>query len=158
VGQEIDGFDLAATASGSVTVVDEASVSRMAEQALVASVPAGQQLVDGTTRVDLGEPTVEGQAVRYPATAAALVIAPVDPAEVRAAVAGKTVEEARQALVPYGDATLTVWPAWVTTVPTYDFRLDVKVTTESPAGGGPGASPSSAAPSPSTPPSAPANP
>jgi hypothetical protein len=60
------------------------------------------------------------------------VIQPVDAEEVRQAVAGKSVEEARAALVPYGDATITVWPDWVTTVPTYDFRLQVTVTTELP--------------------------
>jgi hypothetical protein len=150
VGQEVDGFDLAATATGSVTVVDETSVTRMAEAALLASVPAGDRLVPGSTSVDLGEPTVQGQAVRYPVTASAKVVTPLDPADVRAAVAGKPVAQAQQAIAGYGDATISVWPSWVTAVPTYDFRLDVQVVTEGAGGGSsPGPSATGGAGSPS---------
>jgi hypothetical protein len=143
------GFDLAGSATGSVTVVDEAAVTRMAEAALVASVPAGDRLVPGSTRVDLGEPTVQGQAVRYPVTASAKSVTPVDPAAVRVAVAGKPADEARRALASFGEGTIELWPSWASSVPTYDFRLDVQVVTEGEAGTSPAPSGSPASPAPS---------
>ena len=140
VGQEVPGFDLAATATGSVTAVDEASVTALAAARLAGSVPTGRELVEGSTRVDVGEPSVAGQAIRFPVSATAEMTRPVDVGEIRRAVAGRTLAAAREAAAAFGDATISVWPAWVTTIPTLDFRLAVDVRTDVP-GPGPGPSP-----------------
>ncbi len=140
VNQEVPGFDLSMTATGSVTAVDEASVTALATARLTGSVPAGRQLVDGSVRIDLGEPSVAGQVVRFPVSATAELTRPVDPVAVRRAVAGRTLEAARAAAAAFGDATVTVWPDWVTTVTTLDFRLAVDVRTDLP-GSSPGPSP-----------------
>ena len=49
---------------------------------------------------------------------------------IRRAVKGLSVDDARERLRDYGDATVDVWPGWVTSITTYDFRLDVRVVSD----------------------------
>jgi hypothetical protein len=51
----------------------------------------------------------------------------VDPAQLRALVKGKTRAEALAALAPFGSATVSLWPDWVTTVTGIDGRLALTV-------------------------------
>jgi hypothetical protein len=51
----------------------------------------------------------------------------LDPDELEALVLGMTPEEASAALAPYGRATITISPDWATTIPTYDFRVEVTI-------------------------------
>jgi len=132
VGREVAGFDLGLGATGRVTAVDPEVVRAIARQRLLAAVLPGQQLVDGSIRVELGEPAIEGEAVSFPVTAEGQVVEPVDEAEIRARIAGLPVADAEALLAGLGDATVAVWPDWVTTIPTYGFRLDVKVSTDVP--------------------------
>ncbi len=136
--QEIESFELGLTATGSVTAVDIDAVRALAEQRLRETIPPGDELVGDSVQVDLGEPAVSGEAITFPVTAGAFVVPPVDAKQVRLAVSGRPVDEARRTLAEYGDATITVWPGWVSSIPTYDFRVEVTVRTETPAAGGPG--------------------
>ncbi len=127
VGQEIASFDLAARATGEVTVVDESAVEVVAEDRLADAVDPGHDLVPGSGRVDVGTPTVAGTTVEFPVSTTGQQIARLDPAELELLVLGKTPEEAVAALVPYGSAEVELSPDWAATIPTYDFRVEVVV-------------------------------
>jgi len=62
-------------------------------------------------------------------------VAVVDPIELRALVKGKTAAEAKAALQPYGDATVTLWPSWVSTVTGVDARLSITVASQAGSAG-----------------------
>jgi hypothetical protein len=148
VGQEVEAFELGLQATGSVTAVDPEAVRALARQRLLDEIQPGQQLVDGSVQVDLGKPVFAGEAVTFPVAAEGQVVEPVDGATIRAEIAGLPVADARAILAAYGDATVTVWPDWVTTIPTNGFRLDVTVTTDVPTPSGEGTPAPSAADTP----------
>jgi hypothetical protein len=151
VGKALETFDLTLTAKGSVIAVDSRPVRAIAEAQLAALVTANHHLVDGSTAIDVGEGTVgeDGQ-VTFQATARATQVSVVDASAIPAMVKGKTAAEAKAALVAFGDATVTLWPDWATTVTSVDARLSVTVEGGSGAGGaGPSASPGPGSPRPS---------
>ncbi|MFL5778507.1 MAG: baseplate J/gp47 family protein [Chloroflexota bacterium] len=127
VGQELDSFDLGVHSTGSVIAVDETPIQGLAADRLAGSVAAGHQLVDGSTAVDVGAARVDGQRVAFPATASARQVVTVDPALVRAAIRGRSIDDARAALARFGDVKLSVWPDWVTSITTVDPRVDVTI-------------------------------
>ncbi len=127
VGKEATEFDLGLTGQGSVIAVDESPLREIAEARVRAQIAANHVLVDGSLSVEVGDPVVEGEIIRFPVTASARQTVVVDPAEIRAAVKGKPVEEARRLLEGYGTVSIEVWPDWVTTIPTLDARLEVLV-------------------------------
>lgn len=143
VGQQQSSFDLALTSTGSVLAVDTSLVASVADQRLRASVPAGEDLLAGSTHVEVGKGTVAGGKVTFPATATAMVVRRIDPAAVRAAVRGRSLADARAALEAFGDATVVAWPDWVSSIPSDDSRVAIDISY---AGGstepasGPGAS------------------
>ncbi|MEP6680785.1 MAG: hypothetical protein ABJB65_04835, partial [Chloroflexota bacterium] len=51
----------------------------------------------------------------------------LDPATVRAQVAGLSADAARSALARYGSVDLQLWPGWVTAVPSLEWRIDVVI-------------------------------
>ncbi|MFI5101622.1 MAG: baseplate J/gp47 family protein, partial [Actinomycetes bacterium] len=156
LGQAVATFDYTLVSTGSVTTIDRTSVTVVAEGRLRAEVPAGSQLVDGSVLVDLGTPVPQGQAVAIPASARAQVVVPVDASTIRHRVEGLSAADAQRALAGLGDVAISLWPFWVTTVPSYDFRVDVRIVSSAGRGSGsPTASPSApatVAPSVGTPP------
>jgi hypothetical protein len=127
VGQEIETFSLELVAPASVTVVDESPVAQVAETRLRTSVRPGHDLVADSINIGVGEPTVEGAEVTFPVTASARQLRRVDATDLREAIKGKPIEEARRLLGDYGQVDLEVWPAWVGSIPTFDFRLELSV-------------------------------
>ncbi len=79
----------------------------------------------------------DGDLVDFRVTANAAAIPNLDPAALRDEIKGRSVDEAKQILGRYGTVTIDTWPGFVSSIPTLDFRLDLKV-----AGASPGASPS----------------
>jgi Baseplate J-like protein len=138
VGQEVETFELAATATGTVTTVDAAPVRTIAEARLDASVEPGHQLVAGSSEVTESPAVVEGDRITYPVVATARQIALLDPARLKAEIIGKPLAEARTILEAYGDTVLQVWPDWVGTIPTIESRVEVSV--EGPVASGDGTS------------------
>jgi hypothetical protein len=135
VGQAVPTFDLKLTASGTVIAVDPRPVREIAQQQLTAKVGAGHRLVDGSVQIDVGEGTVgEDGAVSFQATANAERVPILDANQLRALVKGRTKAEAEAALAPFGTAKVTLWPDWVSTVPSVDARLDLKVDETGAAG------------------------
>ena len=127
VGQEVESFDLGATATGTVIAVDAAPVRAIAEARLQASVEAGHELVDGSGEITEAPAVVEGETIAYPVVVTARQVAILDPAALEAEILGTSLEEARAALGAYGDVELEVWPDWVGTIPTLDARVEVTV-------------------------------
>jgi hypothetical protein len=95
--------------------------------------------------IDVGDGTVgEDGEVTFQASARATQVAIVDANALRSLVKGKTAAEAQAALVPYGSASVTLWPSWVSTITGVDARLTLTVDDGTPVKGGPSASPASA--------------
>jgi hypothetical protein len=147
VGQEVPTFTLGLSASGTVIAVDATPVRSIAEGRLLQRVGSDHRLVPGSTDIQVGAGVVGADGtVSFTATARARRVLIVDPDSLRSLVKGRSAADARAALMPYGDAKVDLWPAWVSTVTGFDARLTVTVVG---AGGttGPGASPAT---SPST--------
>jgi hypothetical protein len=150
VGQQVAQFTLAASATGTAIAVDETPVTSVAEARLRAQVPPGYDLVAGSVNVQVGTPTVNGAVVTFPTTATASQVQRLDPAALEAEVRGLPVDQARETLAKYGTVTITTWPDWVSSIPTYDFRVDLTVEATAPVeSASPGASGSGAPSSPS---------
>jgi hypothetical protein len=62
-----------------------------------------------------------------PVTATGESTVDVDPQEVTNRVAGLTADEAEAALEDFGNATVELWPEWVASVPTMEWRVEVVV-------------------------------
>ena len=157
VGRAEETFDLELTATGSVVAVDPRPVRTIAEGQLADEIGADHRLVPGSVDIEVGEGTVgeDGQ-ITFLATARAARVRTVDPATLRPLVINRSAADARAALAPYGDAVVTLWPDWVTTVTGVDSRLTITVEDDGSAGAGPSPSPAgSSTPRASRPPSIP---
>ncbi len=144
VGQEVDGFDLTATASATALAVDEAAVLTVAEANIISSVDPGNALVEGSSEVDPAPAVIANGVVTFPVVVTARQVLDIDPAAIKAEILGRSLDDARAILRRYGEVELTVWPDWVATIPTIDLRVDVRaatpITVETP-GPSPAASP-----------------
>jgi len=127
VGDEVESFELTATATGTATAVDVAQVESIAEQRLLDNVAPGARLVLGSVVVTRGDPIVTGSVVTFPVTATASQIRPLDADALKAEVLGLPIDEAEAVLDRHGAVTITAWPDWVTTVPTIDSRVTLTV-------------------------------
>jgi hypothetical protein len=105
-------------------------------------VPEGDALLEGATEVTLGEARLDGERLVVEAEVTGASVASVEPATIVDRVAGLTAQAAEQELADVGDATVELWPPWVTTVPELPWRVEVEIT------GGDAGTPS---PGPSTP-------
>ena len=127
VDQEVAQFDLAATATGTVVAVDQAPILALGQDRLTVAVPVGREMVAGSAAVSVGPGAVDGQRVHFSVTARADTTPTIDEATIRAQLKGRSAADAQAYLAPYGDATVTLWPGWATTIPTFDARVDLRV-------------------------------
>ena len=127
LNQERASFDLAATGTATATAANLATVRSLAERKIRARVGDGHALVEGSVVVTLGSPAAVGAVISVPVVATGLQAATVDVDQLRAAIKGKTVEEAKSYLSKYGDAEVSISPFWVSTISGFDFRIDVRV-------------------------------
>jgi hypothetical protein len=143
VNQQVSSFSLAASASGSVTMADLSALRGLAERKITGSVRDGYALVEGSLTLEMGASTADGPAVTVPLTAAAAEAPKVDADELRGAVKGKSIEQARKYLSQYGTVEIKSWPGlWSSDVAGWDFRIDMRVVEPvSHAGSGPSATP-----------------
>jgi hypothetical protein len=123
VGTAAAQFDLAATAEGTALGVDPAPLTGIAETRLRAKVKAGWTLVDGSITPLVGTPSVIGEVISYPVTVAGTQIHDVNVAALVASIRGLVLAEARSRLDDYGDVEVTLWPDWVSTIPTRIDRI-----------------------------------
>jgi baseplate J-like protein len=127
IGNEVESFELELRSTGSVTAVDQSLVTTLAADRIRAAVSADHTVVDGSLQADVGGPSVEGEAVVFPVTARAVQVRVLDAPRLIGIIKGKPIPQARAALAPFGDVRVTVWPDWVSSIPTIDGRIDLKV-------------------------------
>ena len=127
IDQEVAQFDLGVTATGTVVAVDQAPILALGEARLAAAVPAHRDMLAGSVLVTVGPGSVDGQRVRFGVTARAESAPRVDESALRTQLKGRSPAEARAILAAYGDTTVTLWPDWVTTIPTSDSRVELRV-------------------------------
>ena len=132
VDREVDTFTLDSSATGTATAVRLALVSQLGDSLIRREVAPDRSLVKDSVLVDVGPGEPDGPSVVYEVTASAQQIGSVDASAVRESIRGRSLGEARERLRDYGDATLDVWPGWVTDIPTLDFRLEVRVIADVP--------------------------
>jgi hypothetical protein len=142
VGLEIASFELSATASGTAIAVDETPIGQVAEAQLVESLEPGYSLVEGSIESTVGEPTISGATVTFPASATALQVRELDAAELEPLILGLTPTEAEAVLDEYGVTEIELWPDWASTIPTFEARVELTVDGPAPDGS-PSAAPSS---------------
>jgi hypothetical protein len=126
-GKEVESFTLGLSAAGTVLAVDQSPLDAIAKAALAGAVTPGYGLVDGSTRVVVGEPSVTDGIVTFPIAGSARQLRPVDGAALREKVMGLTEAEARRILEPYGTVSVVLWPGFVTAIPTFDQRVTLTV-------------------------------
>jgi hypothetical protein len=132
LNQQLASFQLDASATGTAVVADLASVRKLAEGRVKSAVKGGYSLVDGSISTDLGAATTQAGAVVVPVTAQGRQTRIVDVGQVRAAVQGMSVEQARTYLGQYGHVDISVSPGWASTMPSFDFRIDLQLVEASP--------------------------
>jgi hypothetical protein len=121
-------FTLQADATATVTAVDEAPLAGMGDSAIRAAVTPGWQIRADSIQVGVGDGTVgEDGTVSFSVTASALEHRPLDAASLKANVLGKTRAQAEAALAAYGEVDISLWPFWVTSVPTNADRVSLTV-------------------------------
>ncbi|HEX7612859.1 MAG TPA: baseplate J/gp47 family protein, partial [Candidatus Limnocylindrales bacterium] len=142
VNQDGASFDLACTGTGTATLTDMTAVKALGERRVKAAVQTGYELVESSVTTELGTPVAQGSAVVVPVTVRATQVLVVDPNVIRAGVKGKSLDEARTFAARYGTAEISVSPDWASTMPSFDFRIDVQLIlppTVSGSGASPGA-------------------
>ena len=146
VGQEVESFELSLASTGTVTGVDTSPVSTIAETRVRETVAADHRLVESSIQIDIGEALVQGQDVSFPVTVRATQVRVLDAEALRGQVKGRSLAEARSILEQVGDVDMSVWPDWVTTIPTIDARLQLEVGPAAPTAAPVAAPSGSAAP------------
>lgn len=131
LNQGVASFDLSASATGTAVVADMSAVRSVAETRLRGAVRSGYNLVAGSIATQLGTAKTQGEAVLVPVTAEGLQTPIVDAGVLREAVLGKTVEEARTYLAQFGRVDISVDPGWASNMPSWDFRIDVRLSAPS---------------------------
>src|SRR5664280_58061 len=140
VNQDGPSFDLACTGTGTATVADMTAVRALGERRVKTAVQTGYELVESSVATELGTPVAQGAAVVVPVTVRATQVLVVDSNVIRAGVKGKSLDDARTFAARYGTAEISVSPDWASTMPSFDFRIDVQLILP-PTPGGSGASP-----------------
>jgi hypothetical protein len=127
VGQEVESFDLGGSASGTVLTVDTAPLEAIAAARLESSVDAGYTIVEGSSEVEVDPAVVEGAAITFPVRATAREVAVLDAEAIAAEIRGLPLADAQAVLDRYGTASISVWPEWVSTIPTVDGRVTLVI-------------------------------
>ena len=111
-------------------VVDRDEVIPLAEARLADDanvVPSGHELLPDATRVTIGDARRDGNSIVVSVSVAGASTPVIDRDEVIDRVRGQSLERAHDALVELGQPSIELWPGWVASVPTLDWRIDVRV-------------------------------
>jgi len=127
LNQSAATFQLDCQATGTATMADMTSVVALAERRARASVRTGYALVEGSVTTQVGATITQGSALVVPVTVQAVEVPDVDVGQLKAAVLGKSLDEARSYLSQYGQVDISVSPDWSSTMPSFDFRIDLQV-------------------------------
>ena len=133
VGTEATEFSLGAAADGTALGVDPAPIAAVADARLRSRMTAGWTLLPDSTALGIGAPTVIGEVISYPVEIGATQVRDVDENAILAEIRGMLLSEARSRLDDYGDVAISVWPEWVTTIPTREDRVTLTLGQPQPA-------------------------
>jgi hypothetical protein len=86
------------------------------------------ELLPDATEVTIGEARQEGTTLVVATSVTGSAAATIDEEEVVDRVAGLSAGDAEAALSDLGDATVNLWPGWVSTVPDAAWRIDLVVS------------------------------
>ncbi len=111
------------------SVIDAARARLAADAGLL---PAGHELLPESVEVVLDEATLTGGVLTVPVEVTARTIGRIDIAEVRARIAGRSADEAESALADIGTPSVELWPGWVGTVPSLDWRVEIRIEEDAP--------------------------
>lgn len=159
LGDQVESFSLGVTATGSVTAVDETTVSALATARLRSTVAAGRDIVKDSVSATVGQGKVQGTQIVFGVKAVGQQVRRLVAADLRDQVKGLPVAEARTTLEAYGTTTIDLWPGFISSIPTNDFRINltiagaVPIEGSSPGPASPGAPGASPSPRPTTSPS-----
>ena len=129
VGQVEDSFTLDCQATGTVTLADMGNVTDLVKRKVGATVKSGYSLVDGSVTTKNSAGSMQGSAFVLPVTAQGMEVPTVDVGQLRRAIEGMTVDAARAYLSKYGDADISLSPGWGSTIPSFEFRIDIQLVT-----------------------------
>jgi hypothetical protein len=144
LNQEMDSFQLDCQATGTATMADLSGIVAMAERRARASVRTGYSLVASSITTKVGDTVTDGSALSVPVTVEAVQVPNLDSGVLRNLVLGKSLDEARSILSKYGDVKISVSPDWASSMPSFDFRIDLQLvvpTLEPSTSPSPGANP-----------------
>ncbi len=144
LNQAVSSFQLDCQATGTATAADLAGATALAERRVRAAVRTGYSIVENSVTTSVGTAIPSATTVVVPVTVQAAEVPVVDVATLRTAVLGKSLDDARTILSVYGKADISVSPGWASTMPSFDFRIDIQVVVPSEAPS-PGASASGGA-------------
>jgi hypothetical protein len=123
--------------------VERATIIERAEEQLAAdpsAMPPGHDLLPAATQVTIGAPRVEGDLLMVAVSVTGASAPRADPDGVLERVRGRSHAEAVAALGDLGEVSVELWPDWVTSVPQFDWRIDLRLHSV-PNEPGPSASP-----------------
>jgi hypothetical protein len=125
--------DIVVSAGGTVLGVDTSPVETIARSRLEAETAEGWSLDPASIALTLDDPFLVGDTVTFPFTIAGTQVHDVDRAAVIESIRGLILPEARTKLAAYGDAEVTLWPDWVTTIPENVDRIALTLAEPAPA-------------------------
>lgn len=120
-------FDLEASTTASVLAVDEAAVAKIAAEALRLTVDVGTIVYTDSAHADVGTGEVSQGDIVYEVLVSAPAYTPLDPANLKETLKGKTIAEARSILGELGAAEVSVWPDFLSNLPDDVRRIDLTI-------------------------------
>jgi hypothetical protein len=133
VDQDVASFHLDCKATGTAIVTSVAAITDLAKARLRATVQTGYSLVEDSIAARMGSGTAEGSSFLVPVSVQAVQVPAVDIDQLRAGIKGKSIDDARAFLTQYGQVEISVSPDWATTLPSFDFRIDIQLVVPSAA-------------------------
>jgi hypothetical protein len=125
-----EAIEISGTQGWEVFAVESEAVVERGTELFLADervVPDGSELLADTVAVVIGEASQAGGTLAVDVTVTARAASAVDAEEVRRRIAGRSAEEAEAAIADLGDASVELWPGWVTTVPGMAWRVDLRI-------------------------------
>jgi hypothetical protein len=105
--------------------VESEAAARFASDPL--GLPEGWRLLEGSTRVGIGEVRRVGDALEVDVVVTGVASPVLAPDDVIRRTSGLSADDAEAALGELGSASVELWPGWVTTVPEVDWRVEVLI-------------------------------
>ncbi len=128
VGSNMAEFELGGSVLASVLAVDAGLVDDITRARLLAAVPEGTALLVDSVKLEHSEGTADGQRIHFGGQGDGQTSMLIDADALVEGVAGLPVSEAQAILQRFGEATVSVWPGFLTDLPADQERIELDVT------------------------------